>query len=112
MKRLLFQAGGALVLGLFVVIGVSTSTLAKERQTVNDGWNACVKWCDDHNKTDNSRSTCYKNCEKYWKCNGSDSTPELCRSAGAAAIAPPTSVLPPPTTNPKAPVAGRTLQAK
>ena len=116
MKSSIVRNCSAVIFGTFMLVGTVGLALAKENKTVNDGWNACVSWCDAHNKTQNSRDICYKNCEKYWKCNGSDSTPELCSSAAAAAIVlpPKTGVVTTPPTQviPKAPVTGNATQRK
>jgi hypothetical protein len=61
-------------------------TLAKEKQTVQAGMGACKAWCDN-NRTGNQLTQCYKNCETYWACNGSDSTEAMCRSVNESLAA-------------------------
>lgn len=72
------RKASALVLGLLVLAGASSAALAKEKQTVKAGMGACKQWCDK-NRTGIQRTECYKGCERYWACNGSDSTVALCK---------------------------------
>lgn len=63
-----------------LVTGIAASeSTAKESKTMYEGVTACRKWCKEHNKTVASQSQCGDNCEKYWACNGSDSTPQICK---------------------------------
>lgn len=34
-----------------------------------DGYAACISWCDAHNKTSKSRSDCHEQCITYWSGN-------------------------------------------
>lgn len=70
-------AAGA-VLSLLVATGTDVAH-AKERQTMKNGVAACKQWCDQNNKTVPNLSACYIACEKYWLCNGSDSTAATCQ---------------------------------
>ena len=31
-----------------------------------DGYAACISWCDAHNQTANSRAVCHEQCVTYW----------------------------------------------
>ena len=31
-----------------------------------DGYAACISWCDAHNQTANSRNQCHEQCITYW----------------------------------------------
>jgi hypothetical protein len=67
------------VVAIAMFFGAGADVLAKERRTVAEGLAACRQWCEAHNRTLPSRSQCIANCEKYWACNGSDSTANTCR---------------------------------
>lgn len=77
-------AAGA-VLSLLVGAGICTVD-AKERQTMKNGVAACKQWCDQNNKTVPNQSACYTACEKYWLCNGSDSTAITCQDGKNLAV--------------------------
>ena len=65
---------------------------ARENDTYIVGVNKCFNWCDAHNSTQKSRSSCYGRCVAYWLKNASD----------AALIHSP--ALPLPTQRPAIPV--------
>ncbi len=61
---------------------------AKENKPISQGVAECKQWCDTHNKTVAGQHACYVNCEKYWGCNGSDSTAQTCADARNLAVEP------------------------
>ncbi|MBL8559847.1 MAG: hypothetical protein JNM47_14080 [Hyphomonadaceae bacterium] len=65
-------------LGAFALAGSVVPVLAKERQTMSQGVRACKAWCDANNRSVGAQHTCYVRCERYWMCNGSDSTASTC----------------------------------
>ena len=71
-RRWLIRVGGAFAVAVLVLAGSITTSLALEKLTVLQGMAACFKWCDENNKTENSRDACKHQCNKYWWCNGSD----------------------------------------
>lgn len=77
-----------LVAALFVGVAMAGFTagpsLARESKTMFQGVTACKAWCDANNQTLNSQHRCYVGCERYWMCNGSDSTTTTCADKPAA----------------------------
>ena len=69
---------------------------AKEPKTILEGVTACKKWCDEHNRTEKSRQECKDNCERYWACNGSDSTPKICKAVLTVMPLPASTAMPQP----------------
>ena len=57
---------------------MSVPATAKEKQSMKNGVAACKRWCDGSNSTTDSQRVCYVKCEKYWLCNGRDSTASTC----------------------------------
>src|SRR4029079_5789787 len=45
---------------------------ARENDTYIVCVNKCFNWCDAHNSTQKSRSSCYGRCVAYWLKNASD----------------------------------------
>jgi hypothetical protein len=82
----------AIVAGLLFA---ASDAPAKEKKTMKDGVSACKSWCVKNNKTVTSQSRCYRNCELYWACNGSDSTETTCSGVKNATLENPK---PPPST--------------
>lgn len=75
----------ALAIVAFVLLGLgSVPSIAKEKKTMKDGMTACRAWCEKNNKTIASQQKCFRGCETYWACHGSDSTKESCEGVKAA----------------------------
>jgi hypothetical protein len=62
------------VLLVLTVAAIASGALAREKQTVRTGVNACLDFCERKNSTDASRNKCAMKCNAYWFCNGSDSS--------------------------------------
>jgi ribosomal protein S27E len=88
MLRVLRRAGCAFALGLVFLAATGPAVFAKEKVPMAKGVAACKGWCDKNNSTVSSQSACYSACEKYWLCNGSDSTASTCADAGTLAVDP------------------------
>jgi hypothetical protein len=78
MARNFRKAIAATALGVLVLAGATVPVLAKERQTMLQGVTACKATCDRINRMIPSQHRCYVACERYWMCNGSDSTATTC----------------------------------
>lgn len=76
-----------IAVGVAVLAGAVVPALAKERQTMRDGVRACKAFCDRNNTTIGSQHSCYVRCERYWMCNGRDSTTTTCADKPALAQA-------------------------
>ena len=79
------RVAGIVAVCLFALAAAATPLLAKERISISRGTAACKAWCDKNNATAESAGQCYIRCERYWLCNGSDSTADSC--AGAPRVA-------------------------
>lgn len=82
------RAGTLLAISVALAGMVPMATLgpvshAKESVTILQGVTACKRWCDNHRRG-NERSKCRDNCERYWACNGRDSTAATCRTVKEA----------------------------
>ena len=93
------------VLGAAVLAGSVVPALAKERQTMSQGVRACKAWCDGNNSTVGSQHACYVRCERYWMCNGSDSTTTTCADKPPLARGEASQPQPPPFRTEGAPAA-------
>lgn len=70
----------AVALGVLVLAGATVPVLAKENKTMQQGVGVCKAWCDA-NRRGAEQQKCSSNCERYWLCNGSDSTTQTCADA-------------------------------
>jgi hypothetical protein len=70
----------AFALAAVAFAALGQMALAKEIMTIKQGMEACVAWCEKKNKTPHSIGKCRRSCERYWACNGSDSTAETCQA--------------------------------
>lgn len=73
----------ALAIVAFALIAASLVPMpgpagARENQTMLEGVTACKRACDRMNRTVESQHRCYVQCERYWLCNGRDSTASTC----------------------------------
>jgi hypothetical protein len=78
-KRSLSRAGGAIILGILILAGASSASLAKEALSIAAGKSACDSWCEANNPEGNGRNKCFQQCDIYWECNGSNSTAHSCQ---------------------------------
>lgn len=92
------------LLAAAVLAGATVPVLAKERQTMLAGVTACKASCDRNNRTLPSQHRCYVACERYWMCNGSDSTATTCADKPAVDARVDGGPAPPPA-QPKGPAA-------
>lgn len=107
-RRISPRLVAALVVGVVMAGFTAGPSLARESKTMFEGVTACKAWCDSNNQTLSSQHRCYVRCERYWMCNGSDSTATTCADKPAAVreqgpVTPPT---PQPSTR-KGPAADR-----
>jgi hypothetical protein len=74
------------VIGMAALVTSPTAGWARESQTMKSGVAACKASCDKLNKTVASQHACYVACEKYWLCNGRDSTKSTCADGRALRV--------------------------
>lgn len=73
-------------IGMAVFVTSPIPGWARESQTMKSGVTACKAACDRLNKTVASQHACYVACEKYWLCNGRDSTRSTCADGRALTV--------------------------
>jgi hypothetical protein len=83
-RRFSPRLGVALFVGVLMAAVTAGPTLARESKTMLQGVTACKAWCDANNQTLSAQHRCYVGCERYWMCNGSDSTTTTCADKPAA----------------------------
>jgi hypothetical protein len=74
------SSAGKLAAIALILFGASCASMALESQTMQQGMAACDAWCNA-NRKGIQLIMCHDNCNIYWSCNGSDSTPETCQQA-------------------------------
>jgi PAN domain len=78
------RAAAALAIATLALAAAGHIALAKERKSMLQGVTECKAWCDKRHATPSSGiQTCYRKCEAYWMCYGSDSTEESCKDGRA-----------------------------
>jgi hypothetical protein len=89
----------ALSFAFLVSFGSLTEALAIcSTAACNDGWGACVNWCESHNRTAKSQGICVDKCDAYWRDGASIGRPNPPNPSGPPRIitpVPPTTVGPP-----------------
>ena len=68
-----------------VVASLGFVALAKEKKSMLQGVTECKAWCVKRHGSapSNAIQTCYRKCEAYWMCHGSNSTEETCKDGRA-----------------------------
>lgn len=80
-------------IGILLLVWATPISTAREKITVQQGYDKCADKCQKINKTLKSRKQCYEGCWAYWSKNGSDAPPP----------APTSKSSPTPSPNPTAP---------
>ncbi len=83
--RTLIRAMLALVSATLLATGLGFVAIAKEKKTMLQGVTECKAWCVKRHGSapSNAIQVCYRKCEAYWMCYGSDSTEVSCKDGRA-----------------------------